>query len=350
VETVDLREFLRAGDLLNYVGGNFWGHVAIVLDPPRLLRLPTLFDFTDEKHPEPRELGQNVPAYFFKILQSASNMRDMSVTLCALVFHPASGNICPLKQVPGLGFQVCTGREGAVNTEFILSPLSNKTLDFRLFRLCVEELRRMPVDTAWSFRTAVRGYLMHAELKPGNYGTKKRKQSLARDIFRKWQKRPICSTVLPRIWQKYLLKLAYAQATPDPDIRWVTDVLQLMPVKDDRVLPAELVKILLGTGRWHRANLTAGPPKHRLDDGSPQAFERMARRPLHANLRNSKGMPVFLGDSGFNVYCSRQFAKRQRIWPAQRSGGAQIDWDGRCGPGTGPQCPQCRWLEDTLPR
>jgi len=353
VEGVDLRKFLRAGDLLNYIGGNSWGHVVLLLDLPRLLRLPKLFDFTDKDHPNPRLIGQNVPAYICRTFQSASNMKDMGLALCALVLHPLCGGVSPVKQVPGLGFQICAGREGPVTMEFLLSPLSNETLDFRLFRLCVEELRQMPVDTKWSFRTAVRGYLRHAELKPGNYATEKLKRSLARDIFAKWQKRPICSTVPPRIWQKYLLKQAYAQETSDPDVRWVTDVLRMMPVKDDRVLPAELVKILLGTGRWHRADLTNGPPMHRLDDGSPealqQACEPVAREALPEDLKNSEGVPVFLGDNGFDIYCGRQFAKPQKIWAAKRSGGTQVDWDGRCGPRKGPQCPQCRWLEDTLP-
>jgi len=349
VEGVDLRKFLRAGDLLNYVGGNSWGHVVLLLDLPRLLRLPRLFDFTDKEHPAPRLIGQNVPAYVCKTFQSASNMKDMGLALCALVLHPQSGNVCPVKQIQG-GFQVCAGREGAVTMEFLLSPLSNETLDVRLFQLCVEELRQMPVDTKWSFRTAVRGYLRHAELKPSNYTSEKQKRSLSRDIFAKWQKRPICSTVPPRIWQKYLLKQAYAQASTDPDVRWVTDVLNMMPVKDDRVLPSELVKILLGTGRWHRADLTVGPPMHRLDDGSPpEVSAPVARQALDADLRNSEGAPVFLGDNGFDIYCGRQFAKPQKIWAAKRSGGVQVDWDGRCGPGKGPQCPQCRWLEDTLP-
>lgn len=350
VEGVDLRKFLRAGDLLNYIGGNSWGHVVLLLDLPRLLRLPRLFDYQDKEHPEPRLLGQHVPAYICRTFQSASNMKDMGLALCALILHPLTGNVCPVKQLQGGGgFQVCAGREGPVTMEFLLSPLSNETLDFRLFRLCVEELRQMPVDTKWSFRTAVRGYLRYADLKPGNYVSDNKKRSLARDIFAKWQKRPICSTVPPRIWQKYLLKQAYAQAASDADVRWVTDVLQMMPVKDDRVLPAELVKILLGTGRWHRADLSTGPPMHRLKDGSPpEAFEPVAREALGEDLRNSEGVLVFLGDNGFDVYCGRQFAKPQKIWAAKRS--AQVEWDGRCGPGKGPQCPQCRWLEDTLPR
>lgn len=50
---------------------------------------------------------------------------------------------------------------------------------------------------------------------------------------------------------------------PDPDVAFVEDVLRLMPVKDDRVLPEELVRRLLKTKLWQELNMRKMLPKHR---------------------------------------------------------------------------------------
>merc|ERR1719469_1211385 len=54
----------------------------------------------------------------------------------------------------------------------------------------------------------------------------------------------------------------------DPDIAWVEDVLRSMPLKDDRVMPRELIQILSEQtdGIWSRLDFQQGPPPHRLVD------------------------------------------------------------------------------------
>ncbi|CAE8655829.1 unnamed protein product [Polarella glacialis] len=69
-------------------------------------------------------------------------------------------------------------------------------------------------------------------------------------------------------------------------------------------------------------------------------------------LRNAEGAPVCLGGNRFTVYCGRQVAKPQQLAArfGQQTGekGELFIWDGRCGPGEGPQCAACRRLEDRL--
>merc|ERR1712232_284017 len=191
------------------------------------------------------------------------------------------------------------------SAELLMSPMSNLTIDFANFALSVEESFRVPQDSKWSFRTAVRSYLRRAKIKKNKYATDDKKQQLASKLNAKWTRRPICSTVPARVWQKYLLKMSYKHLAnwpyksanePDPDIAWVNDVLCIMPVKDDRVLPAELVKILIDTGRWRRADFQVGPPNHRLGDDVTRESEHFnrsmiqptIRRGLRPDLRNQK--------------------------------------------------------------
>ncbi|CAK0807997.1 unnamed protein product, partial [Prorocentrum cordatum] len=105
-----------------------------------------------------------------------------------------------------------------------------------------------------------------AELNPSKYKSDRRKVKLARELSATWRKRPICSTIPPRVWQKYLLKVSYQSGVANPEAAWAGSVLETMPVKDDRVLPSDLVKALTGTGRWSRLDFVGGPPAHRLAD------------------------------------------------------------------------------------
>eukprot|EP00435_Cladocopium_sp_Y103_P038922 s627_g10.t1 len=172
------------------------------------------------------------------------------------------------------------------------------------------------------------------------------RKRLAASLQEGWLVRPVCSTVPPRVWQKYLqkrsllpraplpqvnsegLKIArgrrsgshqlycghclvgdgsdeaeearwcyvcgcvgtgsaklcgpkkgkqclsclrtqWAHASDDPDnaVAFIEDVLRIIPVKDDRVLPEELVNNLLNTGLWTQLNIRAGVPLHRRTPG-----------------------------------------------------------------------------------
>jgi hypothetical protein len=356
--TFDLRKFIRAGDICNYIGGNMWGHVVMVLATPDAVEIPYLYDRHDKDNPELRELARKVPVYIAKVLQSASNMLDIGISACAIVIHPVTKEICPVKQLSKSAVQLCAGKESHVSMEVLLSPLNNETLDFDSFILAVEECHRMPQDTKWSLRTAVRSYLRKAELRQSKYTSDRRKEKLSRELSALWRKRPICSTIPPRVWQKYLLKVAYVSGAANPEIAWAESVLRTMPVKDDRVLPTDLVRALMGTGLWSRLDFEKGPPEHRVSDakqpGSTYYNKKWAptmRAELAPGQQTADGHPVHLGQNRFNVYCGVQFAKPQKL--EARLGhnvkaGQQIDWDGKCGPEKGPQCDACRWLEDRL--
>lgn len=431
----DLRRFIRPGDIINYHGGNAWGHTVLVLATPRVVEVPILVD----AEPSVAVLDTRVPAYVLKVLQSASNMLEICISNCCLVVHPLTKQICAAKDVRG-GVRLSSGRDGnPIVAEVLLSPFSEQTLDANIFRLAVEEVQRAPQDSKWSFKTAVRSYLKKADLKAEKYMTNERKLRLAAKLNDRWRERPVCSTIPPRVWQKYFLKrcqqerqplpslscvgypihrgrgsgshLLYCgkplsdvedqelavrntrvdsccispvaqpqlcgpwegpqcieclktQAglpsdAPDPEVAWAEDVLRMMPVKDDRVLPDELCKVLRATRLWHTLDFSLGPPSWRQGIGPFQneAFYRRIlepyrRNPLPEGIRNAEGAPVQFGQNQFTVYCGRQVAKPQQLVArlGQQTGqkGEVFTWDGRCGPSEGPQCLACRRLEDRL--
>lgn len=294
-----------------------------------------------------------------------------------------------------------------MHVDVLLSPFSASTLDLDTFRLAVEEVQRAPQDCKWSFKTAVRSYLKDASIDPRRYQTRDSKRKLAAKLSSTWRQRPVCSTVPPRVWQKYLLKArqrpapappganrggagmargraagahllycgracgplegpqcadclsaqwASASDDPDPEVAWVEDLLRLMPVRDDRVLPRELAGILLDTRLWRPLDLRRGPPGHRRGDGGGAAgrpwARPLARAALPPETRNAEGAPVRLGGNGFTVYCGRRVSRPQslqaRFGHDTGEAGALFQWDGRCGPEIGPQCAACRRLEDRL--
>lgn len=138
---------------------------------------------------------------------------------------------------------------------------------------------------------------------------------------------------------------------PNPEVAWVEDVLRLMPVKDDRVTPTELCAELVATELWTAVDFLSGPPAHRLDDGSAPRFGSLqrTRQPLPSGARNGEAAPVHLGKDCFTVYCGMKFANPQRIKVRSSASNEKFrEWDGSCGPGTGPQCPACRQMGDRL--
>lgn len=353
---LDIRRYVRCGDIVNLLGGNKWGHMALLLAVKvytfrRLLDVaPLQAKGGSEAAPtEARELGhgQDVSVFFLRVLQSASNMADINISTIGVIVHPDTKDLCMIKVVPA-GVQLCTGVDGLpIVAETWMSPFGGDTLDLGLLQEATSEARQAGQNNRWSKGTAVRSYLRTAALKPARYATRESKKKLARDLRDSWKARPICSTLPARVWQMYLQRRAamprnplpdmngadepMARGTgrgehrlycgrggtvqaqevadagscwsffclpsqagacgpdegpqcdaclsaqwaepsddPDPDIAFVEDVLRIMPVKDDRVLPEDLCRALAATRVWTRVDLHRGLPPHRRA-GAPAA-------------------------------------------------------------------------------
>eukprot|EP00913_Durusdinium_trenchii_P018687 g17561.t1 len=226
---------------------------------------------------------------------------------------------------------------GPLVIQILMSPFTAESLNRQLLSEAVTEVLNTP-EMRWSKATAVRAFFRHALLKPSRYKKKHDRQRLAAHLQESlpagcWLVRPVCSTVPPRVWQKYLQKRSMLPRAPlpvvntdglkvsrggksgslllycgqgmasddmmedDDDYRWCyvcgcggnthqklcgphkgdqcisclraqwthpsddpdpQDVLRIIPLKDDRVLPEELVTNLLSTGLWSQLNIRAG--------------------------------------------------------------------------------------------
>lgn len=336
----DLRRYLLPGDIVNILGGNIWGHCGLVTDCSKVSQTPLLLDRIPPREkdgqPEVKILDYDIPIFMVDVLQSASNMPDIFVSQMGLVVHPDSKEIVMVKKIPQ-GAVIRRSPKGTLMlAQVLLSPFNEATLDRSLLQQVTREVIKAE-GGKWSKKTAVRAFFRKAVLRPKRYKTRRDRQKLAQELENSWLSRPVCSTVPPRVWQKYLQRRslltreplpsenseefemergqgswshllycgregvvpleeqtdsctfglcchssdacgpdrgtqchdcflaqwALPSDDPDPQIAFVEDVLRLMPVKDDRCLPEELVAQLLQTHLWQELNLHSRPPAHR---------------------------------------------------------------------------------------
>lgn len=349
----DIRRFLLPGDIANILGGNVWGHCGLIIKANEVYRFPVLYGrsatpFKDKKEARLRpviELDFNVNVFVLDLLQSASNMPTIFLSQIGVVVHPETNDICMVKRIRG-GVLLRESHEGGpLIIQILLSPFNVLTLNRALLAEAVTEVLAAP-EMRWSKSTAVRAFFRHARLKPSRYPRRADRKRLAASLQEGWLVRPVCSTVPPRVWQKYLqkrsvlpraplpqlnsdmlkisrgrrsgshqlycghclvgdgsdeaeearwcyvcgcggtgsqklcgpkkgkqclscLRTQWSHASDDPDneVAFIEDVLRIIPVKDDRVLPEELVNNLLNTGLWSQLNIRAGVPLHRRTPG-----------------------------------------------------------------------------------
>jgi hypothetical protein len=83
-------------------------------------------------------------------------------------------------------------------------------------------------EASWSWGTAVRAFLLSADVSDG----------VDLETIKKcWKSDPICTSVVISFWQRYMCKLA--DSIPDADaMDWI---LEWMPIMADRALPGELM-------------------------------------------------------------------------------------------------------------
>lgn len=202
----DLRRYLCPGDIVNILGGNMWGHCCLLLGAKDVRQFRTLYDVepgTKDTPGKTVELAQDVWVYILDVMQSASDQPSMSTTSMGVTVHPDTKEVC-LVSCGGKGVVLKRGHNGLpVVCEIYMSPFSKDTLDGQLFARVAEDVYRSDVGNRWSKQTAVRAYLRKAKLNPDKYKTRESRLKLARLIQNSWSKRPVCSTVPPRVWQRY---------------------------------------------------------------------------------------------------------------------------------------------------
>jgi hypothetical protein len=115
--------------------------------------------------------------------------------------------------------------------------------------LLSEVLAEMMKDmrhSKWSELTAVKAALMSSALDRNYEGMKALQQ-----VHESWDESPICTTVVIAFWQRYLCKLApyvHFGHSQEATKRAVDLIHRWMPIRADRSLPGDLVKVMEETG------------------------------------------------------------------------------------------------------
>mmetsp|Transcript_25217 Transcript_25217/g.46272 ORF Transcript_25217/g.46272 Transcript_25217/m.46272 type:complete len:501 (-) Transcript_25217:64-1566(-) len=120
----------------------------------------------------------------------------------------------------------------------------------------VEAMKLSAKDSKhWSIKTALKGFrskkksLIEAE----SHSDRESRIELLQDLRRRWDERPICSSVAIIVWQRYF-DLAAGHG-PDAEDRAAQDIIRWMPLLPDKTLPAILIQELSKCGWVMRGNL-----------------------------------------------------------------------------------------------
>jgi hypothetical protein len=98
-------------------------------------------------------------------------------------------------------------------------------------------------EASWSWGTAIRAYLLSADL--GECHASSANEKL-KEIRNCWKADPICTSVVIVFWQKYFCRLAQLHRERHA-LDWI---MEWMPVKSDRALPGELLQAMARCG-WN---------------------------------------------------------------------------------------------------
>merc|ERR1711862_166043 len=110
---------------------------------------------------------------------------------------------------------------------------------------------------AWSIATGARGFFNRrnnsCRLQNENYPDPASRRELLDELHKRWENRPICTSVVIMVWQKYFEMIA--GKGPQATDAAIQNILRFMPLLSDKTLPSALIKELSTCGWVIRGNL-----------------------------------------------------------------------------------------------
>jgi len=148
-----------------------------------------------------------------------------------------------------------------VKVKLLLHPCrpghAGPALDVATFRKAVEICAE--ASQGWSLRTGARGFFSRRNtscgLDPDDYPDPNSRRELLQEIHKRWESRPICTSVIIMVWQRYFEMIA--GRGPQAEDAAVQNILRWMPLFSDKTLPSALIKELSKCGWVIRGNLDA---------------------------------------------------------------------------------------------
>lgn len=239
------------GDVLNIVGdnnalsrlgavGGFMGHVLLVVSPPHAINKHSEVGMTFQEHLF--NGSGSADLYSVGIVESSRSTEGLYEAQVVLSLE-SSGRVRLLGE---LGGDTIFLNEGMDEVHIWQSPSEFRGDHFRLDVMfeVLDDMRSSAQN--WSWFTAVRAFLMSGDISTHEVG-----HATMQEVQDGWRAEPICTSIVVIFWQRYLHKLARLEAL-DP----LRLILQLMPLKADRVLPGELLNTMLSRGwsLWNGAD------------------------------------------------------------------------------------------------
>jgi hypothetical protein len=130
-------------------------------------------------------------------------------------------------------------------------------LDLSMFRQSVEECA--VGSKAWSLKTAAKGMTRRRKatyvMNDSKYPDPESRVELLDEIHKRWQGKPICTSVIIMVWQRYL-EMAAGGGPDAPDLA-AQYILRFMPLWSDSTLPSGLLKELSMCNWVMRGNIDA---------------------------------------------------------------------------------------------
>lgn len=132
------------------------------------------------------------------------------------------------------------------NVEVWQAPVElRQTFRLDLMHAALAEMKKH--EASWSWSTAIRAFLLPAELPRAADP-----QVTMKEIAAAWKSEPICTSVVLVFWQRYLALLA---RTMHGDVSAVDLILKWLPLRSDRVLPGELLSTMQKCGWNYRTQV-----------------------------------------------------------------------------------------------
>lgn len=127
--------------------------------------------------------------------------------------------------------------------------------DLQAFRKALEVSAE--ASQHWSIKTAVQGFMTRRDggLDPNDYPDPQSRVALMQDLQRRWEMRPICTSVAIMVWQRYFKFVS--GCGPEATDLAAQRILRWMPLLSDKTLPSALIKELSKCGWVMRGNLDA---------------------------------------------------------------------------------------------
>mmetsp|Transcript_49254 Transcript_49254/g.136890 ORF Transcript_49254/g.136890 Transcript_49254/m.136890 type:complete len:449 (-) Transcript_49254:77-1423(-) len=254
-----LRNQIIAGDIL-FCGPDRWGiHHVVLCRGPMIPAEPDVTEHIFKHHPD--FVDEDVLCC--DTIESTRPFRGQDFhwyPACSVYVRRRSNGELLLVGDIAEGTSTLGVNEVPVPVKVLLHPLESGHAGLHFDSEAFEEAVAVCAFSSkkWSRGTALRAITAkRSGLDAEEYADAESRSELMEELRRRWDKKPICSSVAIKVWQKYFEMSC--NRCPDGTDLAVQCILRWMPVFSDQTAPSTLLKILSTCGWVLRGSLRTDP-------------------------------------------------------------------------------------------